>query len=211
MLYLTWGWRYKVTGSVYPAFVSIQPQGRVLSLSLLPSTCGYQVYKILQQVRRLINLVWHPPVHLYSPSLSVMLTDFTQSYTVSHCSGLWPSAPPGRLASLPNHNLLILPELIFQKAQPILCTLPTRTSGMSVDLILWLSCTQFLFRMAHSCTSLKWYWPFNPHVWFHSQVAIVGVAICTASLLHPFKIPGVVENTIGMYLINTWGISLCLL
>lgn len=156
MLYLTWGWRYKVTGSVYPAFASIQPQGR--ALSLCPCYRLLVVNKSTKSCSNLGDVLINcdtPPVHLcYSPSLSVTLMAFTQSYTLSHC--LWSSAPLGRLASLPNHNLLILAELIFQKAQPIVCTLPTRSSGMSVDLILWhrRSCTRFLFRMAHSCTTV---------------------------------------------------------
>lgn len=101
MLYLTWGWRYKVTGSVYPAFVSIQPQGRVRSLSLLPSTCGYQVYKILQQVRRLINLVWHPPRPLV---LSVPVCYADGVYPILHSVTLqWPVAfrPPWEIGIPP--------------------------------------------------------------------------------------------------------------
>lgn len=79
------------------------------------------------------------PAHsCYSPSLSVMLTELTQSCTLSHCSGLWSSAPPGRMASLLNHNPLILSELVSQKAQPKLCTLPTRSSGMSANLSFFL-------------------------------------------------------------------------
>lgn len=96
------------------------------------------------------NLLWHPtllwPLH---PLVCVTLCPWTDvmqrepgSYTILHSVTLqWPVAcrPPGRMASLLNHNPVILPELGFQNTEPSLCTAPTQLSGMSPNLFFFLS------------------------------------------------------------------------
>lgn len=72
------------------------------------------------------------------PWTDVVLRGLTQSCTLSHCSGRWPAAPPGRMASLLNHNPVILPELSFQRAQPSLCTAPTSSSWTIPNLLFFL-------------------------------------------------------------------------
>lgn len=112
----------------------------------LPETCSFTVTP--------------PPVHLrrfLSPF--VVPRELKQSCILSHCSVH--AAPPGRMASLLNHGPVILPELSFQKAQPLLCTLPTRSSGTSANLSFFPPCLYcgigrpgfvLLLRTTRSCT-----------------------------------------------------------
>lgn len=181
-----------------------QPQRRSL-LFLLPAACGYQTHKILvcEHILQETLVIYcdtplsrDPSIPLSTCVPALMLCwgslALTQSRTLSHCSGLWPGAPPGRMASLLNHNPVILPELSFQKAQPSLCAAPTRSSGMSPDLCFFLSLkSPFLLLLvakmfffmptphwieddSSSSTLLLCHWPFNPHVCFNSQVAYSG-------------------------------------
>lgn len=144
----------------------------------MPETCSFTVTPL--------------PVHLcrfLSPF--VVPRELKQSRILSHCSVH--AAPPGRMASLLNHGPVILPELSFQKAQPLLCTLPTRSSGTSANLCFFPPCLccaigrpgfesscwgQLIAVLCYCVMDLL------THVFgLIPGVSIVGAALC---VLHPF-------------------------
>ena len=98
------------------------------------------------------------------PWTDVVLRGLTQSCTLSHCSGRWPAAPPGRMASLLNHNPVILPELSFQRAQPSLCTAPTSSSWTIPNLLFFLVHEKSFSSSVSAVAHRLFFLTHNPHL-----------------------------------------------